>query len=222
MDRVMSRSLSVGYFSTGCRGFVVIIDNTGVMVDDRTDPFWRHLAPMLVLPGFYCPGLPMLFNLNNDFENALRFSRFDDQHLLSTVSAHSFVLDEEAWATAEQCYQAQKFAHNPAYRERIVAAGSAQEAYKLGNRWWPLKRGDFKRVRRVLMTRACYCKAQQNPEVAAFLLGTGEEKLVESSLYDHYWGIGRDLRGLNMLGEVWMDVRKRLRERRAEAANGQK
>lgn len=164
----------------------------------------------------------MLFNISNDFEDALRFSRFDDQHLLSTVSAHSFVLDEETWATAEQCYQAQKFAHNPAYRERIVAAGSAQEAYKLGNRWWPRKRGDFKQVRRVLMTRACYCKAQQNPEVAAFLLGTGEQKLVETALYDHYWGIGRDLRGLNMLGEVWMDVRRRLRERQTEVTDGQK
>jgi len=163
----------------------------------------------------------MLFNIKNDFDEALRFSRFDDGHLLSTVSAHSFVLDEETWATAEQCYQAQKYSNNPDYRARILTAGSAQEAYKLGNRWWPLKRGDFKRVRRVLMTRACYCKAQQNPEVAAYLLGTGDQKLAETSLYDHYWGIGRDLRGLNMLGEVWMDVRRRLRQREAEVANGQ-
>ncbi|MCR6652496.1 MAG: NADAR family protein [Cellvibrionaceae bacterium] len=163
----------------------------------------------------------MLFNLSNDLEEALRFSRFDDQHLLSTISHHTFVLDEETWPTAEHCYQAQKYSNHQAYRDRIAKAGSAQEAHKLGNRWWPLKRGDFKHVRRVLMTRACYCKAQQNPEVAAFLLATGDQKLMETSIYDHYWGIGRDHRGLNMLGEVWMDVRRRLRERQAEMANGQ-
>lgn len=175
---------------------------------------------MLVLPRFLLRGPTMLFNTPNDLEQALRFSRFDEQHLLSTVSAHAFVLDEETWATAEQCYQAQKYSNNQAYRDRIAKASTAQEAHKLGNRWWPLKRGDFKRVRRVLMTRACYCKAQQNSEVAAFLLDTGEKKLVEMSLYDHYWGIGRDLRGMNMLGEVWMDVRRRLRERQEEVSGG--
>lgn len=180
------------------------------------------LFPVLVLRRFSLQSPAMLFNTPSDLEDALRFSRFDEQHLLSTVSAHSFVLDEEIWATAEQCYQAQKYSNNPVYRERIAKAASAQDAYKLGNRWWPLKRGDLKHVRRVLMTRACYCKAQQNPEVAEYLLGTGGQKLVETSLYDHYWGIGRDLRGLNMLGEVWMDVRRRMRERAAEVANGQK
>lgn len=164
----------------------------------------------------------MIFNIANNLEEALRFSRFDEQHLLSTVSPHSFVLDDETWATAEQCYQAQKYSNNPTYRERIAKAATAQEAYKLGNRWWPLKRGDFKHVRRVLMTRACYCKAQQNPEVGEYLLATGEQKIVEISLYDHYWGVGRDLRGRNMLGEVWMDVRRRMRERAAEVADGQK
>lgn len=162
----------------------------------------------------------MLFNIPSEFEDALRFSRFDPQHLLSTVSPHGFVLDEETWPTAEHCYQAQKYFNHPVYRERIINAESAPEAYKLGNRWWPLKRGDFKHVRRVLMTRALYCKAQQNPEVGEYLLATGEQKLVETSLYDHYWGIGRDLRGANMLGQVWMDVRRRMRERAEGTKNG--
>lgn len=176
---------------------------------------------MLVLARFSDPESVMLFPVSNDLEEALCFSRFDEGHLLSTVSDHRFVLDETTWLSAEHCYQAQKFSHNPAYQARIAQASSAQEAYKLGNRWWPLKRGDFKQVRRVLMTRALYCKAQQNPEVGEFLLATGEQKIVETSLYDHYWGIGRDLRGQNMLGQVWMDVRRRMRERLQEIANGQ-
>lgn len=154
----------------------------------------------------------MLFHISNDLEEALRFSRFDDSHPLSTVSPHTFVLEGVTWATAEHCYQAQKFSHKPAYSAEIGAAVTPLLAYRLGNRWWKRKRSDFKKVRRVLMTRAIFCKAQQNPEIARFLLDTGEQKLVETSIYDHYWGIGRDIRGKNTLGEVWMDVRRRLRE----------
>jgi ribA/ribD-fused uncharacterized protein len=155
----------------------------------------------------------MLFHISNELEDALRFSRFDDAHPLSTVSPHGFVLEGVAWLTAEHCYQAQKFSHSPDYSAQIAAAAAPLLAYRLGNRWWRPKRPDFKRVRRTLMTRALFCKAQQNPGIAQFLLGTGEQKLVETSLYDHYWGIGRDLRGWNTLGEVWMDVRRHLREK---------
>lgn len=154
----------------------------------------------------------MLFDIANPLDDALRFSRFDDAHPLSTVSPHGFVVEGSAWATAEHYYQAQKFSHKPDYSAQIAAAAKPLAAYRLGNRWWLRKRPDFKQVRRTLMTRAVFCKAQQNPEIARFLLATGTQKLVETSLYDHYWGIGRDLRGGNVLGEVWMDVRRRLLE----------
>ena len=160
-----------------------------------------------------------MFATPSGLEDALRFSRFDDSHPLSTVSADRFVLEDVTWSSAEHYYQAQKFKNNPAYSARVATAATPLEAYRLGNRWWRPKRKDFKQVRRVLMTRALFCKAQQNPPVADYLLNTGEQKLVETSMYDHYWGIGRDLRGRNTLGEVWMDVRRRLRDGPARAAD---
>lgn len=159
----------------------------------------------------------MLFPTDTRFDGSLRFSRFDDAHPLSTVSPHLFVLEGTSWPTAEHYYQAQKHHHRAALSTAIAAAPTPLLAYRLGNRWWRPKRRDFKRVRRVLMTRALFCKAQQNPDVATYLLNTGEQRIVETSLYDHYWGLGRDLRGKNMLGEVWMDVRRRLREISAPA-----
>lgn len=53
---------------------------------------------------------------------------------------------------------------------------------------------------------------QQHREVRDYLLATGELTILETSLYDHYWGLGRDQRGLNILGHVWMDIRTKLRQ----------
>lgn len=151
-----------------------------------------------------------LFKHSTAFEGALSITRFDLQHPLSTASVFPFVLEQRTWPTAEHYYQSQKFVG--AYRERVAAAESAEQAYRLGNRWFKRKRPDFKSVKRVLMTRALYSKAQQNPVVREALLQSGEQQIIETSLYDHYWGLGRDQRGENMLGKVWMDIRRKLRQ----------
>ncbi|WP_414718121.1 NADAR domain-containing protein [Thiocapsa sp. UBA6158] len=48
-------------------------------------------------------------------------------------------------------------------------------------------------------------------ERAQALLETGDKRIVESNLYDDYWGCCRDGRGLNTSGEILMDVREKLR-----------
>ncbi len=150
-----------------------------------------------------------MFSHNLAYENALSFSRFDTEHFLASHSGPGFELEDRHWPTAEHYYQALKFPEGT-YRERIAAASTAQEAHKLGNVWWRRKRVDFKQVRKTLMTRALYSKAIQNPEVAQALLATGEQLILENSAYEHFWGIGRDQRGNNVLGKIWMDVRKKL------------
>ncbi len=145
------------------------------------------------------------------FDNAVLFGRFDDQHLLSTISAHGFVLDDISWSTVEHYYQANKVLGEQ-LRERIRHTESALQAYKMGNRWFRRKRADFSKVRVLLMTRALYCKTRQNPEVQAFLLATEDHLIAETSQYDHYWGVGRDQRGENQLGKIWMDIRRKLRQ----------
>lgn len=65
-------------------------------------------------------------------------------------------------------------------------------------------------------------KFTQNPALAAYLLGTGDNELVEASPYDRIWGVGlaqSDSRindkslwpGKNKLGQIQMKVRARLR-----------
>lgn len=152
-----------------------------------------------------------MFQPDLTLELALQFSRFDAEHPLAPAALYPFQLDEQSWPTAEHYYQANKF--NSSYRQRVAASATPDEAYRLGNRWFRPKRQDFTRVRLILMTRALYSVASQHREVREYLLGSDERHIAETSLYDHFWGVGRDQRGHNHLGKIWMDIRTRLRTR---------
>lgn len=149
-----------------------------------------------------------MFDPDLRVENALRFSRFDSEHPLAT-SVRSVQLEGEAWRSAEHYVHAM-LAGSPALAEKTKACASALEAYKLNKPWYRSKKPDWKNLRRVYMTRALYTLVQMYPEVKADLMESGQQLLVETSQYDHYWGIGRDLRGENMTGKIWMDIRRKL------------
>lgn len=159
-----------------------------------------------------------MFAHNISYENALSFSRFDSEHFLSPQSPHSFELEGRVWPSAEHYYQFSKF-NEGAYSAKILFAHTAKQAHKLGNAWWRPKRNDFKAVRKTLMTRALYSKTIQNPEIKEALLATADQLILENSAYEHFWGIGRDQRGNNHLGTVWMDIRAKLTAQQADTAS---
>ncbi|QVL50569.1 MAG: NADAR family protein [Thiocapsa sp.] len=134
----------------------------------------------------------------------------DEQNLLSAVSPRPFPLDDAEWPTAEHYVLAMQF-EDPTLKAEIRSALDLLQARKLAKRHKRKIRPDRESVRRVYMTRAIYTRCLSHPESARALLETGDKRIVESSLYDYYWGCGRDGRGLNTYGEVLMDVREKLR-----------
>lgn len=136
-------------------------------------------------------------------------SRSDSSHLLGCWSAHRFVLEDAEWPTVEHYFQASKFT-DAALRERIRLAPTPAGARKLGRRRWHRPRKDWHQIREIMLSRGLYTKCRTYPEVAAALLATDTRKLVENSLYDYYWGCGRDRLGDNRYGHVLMKVRARL------------
>lgn len=143
-------------------------------------------------------------------EEALRFSRFDVDHPLNTC-VREIELEQQVWRSAEH-YLHSMLARKLRWAEKIRLAPTALDAYNLARPWYRSKKRGWKNLRRVYMTRALYTQVQMYPELRDYLLSTGEELIVESSMYDHYWGIGRDQRGENMTGKIWMDIRKKLRQ----------
>ena len=143
------------------------------------------------------------------FDNAILFSRLDENSVLSTVSDHEIFLEEERWKTAEHYFQISSVVREP-IRQKMRELSSGIAVYKLGKPWYRRKRSDFKSVRIALMTRALYTKVQMYEEVRQALVETQDQLIVETSAYDHFWGVGRDQRGENKLGEIWMNIRTRI------------
>ena len=153
----------------------------------------------------------MLFIHDTEKENALQLSRFDVAHPLSSCSPHPITLEEQSWLTCEHYFNAQLVTRESHFQQ-VISAPSGKAAHDFVHPWYRKKVKDWKKKRRVLMSRALYTKAQMYAEVREALLATGDRLILETSLYDHFWGVGRDLRGENMFGRVWMDIRKKLRE----------
>lgn len=151
-----------------------------------------------------------------DNEEAIYFSRTELTQPFGTFSDHPFVLEEKEWPSVEHYFQAMKF-EDAAYQERIRQAESPKQARKLGRTRFKKIRKDWKNVKAVFMTRAVYIKCRTYPEIAERLLKTGKSKMVENSLYDYFWGCGRDRRGENRYGQVLMNVRDKLCEEAHEA-----
>ncbi len=151
-------------------------------------------------------------------DNSLFLSRSDVNEPLSTHSQHGFHLDDADWPSVEHYYQGMKF-ENLEYREKIRQASHPKQARKLGGSRFKRVRKGWKKMRRVVMTRAVYTKCRTHTEVAEQLLATGDLLLVENSAYDYFWGCGRDRRGHNTYGQVLMDVRDKLRQESAAATS---
>lgn len=146
-------------------------------------------------------------------EETIFVHRSDPEEILGCFSNHPFTLDGKDWPSAEHYFQANKFVDtNPGYSEKVRQAKTSKQARKLGTRRFKRIRGDWSKVKRVIMTRALYTKCKAYTNVAQALLETKDSKIMEGSQYDYYWGCGRDRRADNVYGKVLMDVRKKLRD----------
>jgi ribA/ribD-fused uncharacterized protein len=144
-------------------------------------------------------------------EDAVMLTRDDANNPLASYSKHSFELEGETWPSVEHYFQAMKFS-DPVLQQRIREATHPKLAEKVAKRnFWKVRR-DFKKIQQVIMTRGTYIKCKTYPEVAQALLKTGDAQIIEVSLYDYFWGLGRDQRGHNYFGKILMEIRSRLRE----------
>ncbi len=148
----------------------------------------------------------------DDEQDALQLRRSDPDELLGTFSDHPFELENLRWLTLEHYFQSMKFLQDdPIWAERIRLSDSPSEARKLGRKNRRKLRRDWHKVRRVVMTRGLYTKCRTYSHIAEALLQTGNRPIIENSLYDYFWGCGRDRRGDNTYGKVLQDVREKLR-----------
>jgi ribA/ribD-fused uncharacterized protein len=119
----------------------------------------------------------------------------------------------------EREFQAVKHEGHPIRQAIIMHAATPGRAKKLGGLWrltedelaaWNERRID-------VMLELVAKKVDDWPEIAAMLLATTEQTIVEINRHhDNFWGDCSCMRcyhiGQNWLGETWMLIRRRLRE----------
>ena len=120
------------------------------------------------------------------------------------------------FATSEHLYQAAKFGAAPAVQRRIAGAPTAREAAAIGRgaaagldpRWNEQRVNVMRWVLR--MKREANAAA-----IDAALAATGGRVIVEVSTRDPWWGArpeGNRYRGENVLGRLWMELRRQVRD----------
>lgn len=136
----------------------------------------------------------------------------------------AFEAEGQRFATAEHFMMWRKAVlfEDVVTADRIRSATDPEQAKALGRAVTGFDGAVWSEHRCAVVVAGNLAKFGQNPELARFLLGTGEHVLVEASPVDRIWGIGLaadDERatdpgswpGLNLLGFALMDVRARLR-----------
>ncbi|MBZ0290819.1 MAG: NADAR family protein [Anaerolineae bacterium] len=154
--------------------------------------------------------------LEVNLETIYFYSTQDEYGCFSNFSQHGFELDGQYWKTSEHYFQAQKFVGTK-YEEQVRLAKTAKQAAELGRRRdFPLRR-DWERVKDQVMRRAVLRKFETHADIRDILLNTGDSQIVENAPGDYYWGVGKDGSGQNRLGQILMEVRAILREKKQGA-----
>jgi ribA/ribD-fused uncharacterized protein len=102
---------------------------------------------------------------------------------------------------------------------RILAEPDPQQCKILGRGVRPYDDNLWVSKRKRIVFLGCLQKAREHPEVRDYLLSTGNAILVEASERDRTWGVGiakhdpriydmNQWQGANLLGEIWMEVRR--------------
>ncbi|MFM7148480.1 MAG: NADAR family protein [Gemmataceae bacterium] len=134
-----------------------------------------------------------------------------------------FKIDEVTYPTAEHWMMASKarLFGDEGTLQKILATEDPKAAKAMGRLVKNFDDGIWKQHARRLVTEGNAAKFGQNQSLREYLVGTGDQVLVEASPYDDLWGIGlkaTDERaknpatwnGLNWLGFALMDVRTQL------------
>lgn len=163
----------------------------------------------------------------------IRFYRANDVFgEFSNFYPSAITVDGMVYDTVEHLYQTSKFT-DPEYRAIVRESSTPNKAFILGNlrtgaggfKWRTelntliahhrgrgvTIRRDWNEVRESVMRMGLREKFTRHKVLKDLLLSTGDKRLVEDSPRDPYWGVGKDGRGLNRLGELLMELRASLR-----------
>ena len=149
--------------------------------------------------------------LGEDFDSAetkpINFleTRLND---LAPFSAHEVEIDGIAYKTAEHAYQSLRVV--PEARESIMHAKSPMDAWRLGQQAKKEEKLAPNLDKEALMENIFRAKLNQHSDIKLVLQATGDRELIKQYPYDNFWGTGKEGKGENKMGKLWMKLRAEL------------
>ena len=137
------------------------------------------------------------------------YTKTDKYGEFSNFSKYGIEMDGQWWPTVEHYFQAQKFLDEE-HKIKIREAHTSKQAAELGRSSKLPIRSDWEQVKDQIMYEAVLKKFQIHEKLAALLVSTGDQNIVENEPGDYYWGSGKDGSGLNKLGEILVKVRSEI------------
>ncbi len=139
------------------------------------------------------------------------YKEFGELGYLANYSNHGFTKNGVFYKTVEHYYQSEKFS-DPEIKKRIIDADTPKEASNIG-RDRSLKRiEDFKSIKNQVMYEGILEKFRQNRNIAYKLIETRNRDIAEATIDEYYWGIGKDKSGENVIGDILVRVRERIKK----------
>ena len=137
----------------------------------------------------------------------------------------TFTIDGIEYNCAEQYMMAEKarLFKDEDSLDQIMASKNPRDQKAIGRKVKGFVQEEWEAVARDVVTKANLAKFSQDQTLKDFILGTGDDHIVEASPYDRIWGVGiaeDDERiwdkdqwdGKNWLGECLMEVREALQK----------
>ena len=132
---------------------------------------------------------------------------------LNPWSGHQVKIWGKTFPTAEHAYHYRKFTETlPKVANQIRRAPSAWAAMQIERRHKSKSRTDWDQVKAGIMEEILRALVAQNQDVRDVLMATGKKAIIKNAHEDGFWGIGSSGKGQNVMGKIYMQIRKELQE----------
>jgi len=158
------------------------------------------------------PSMDMTSTTCADIRFSMKSSKYS---FLSNFYCSEFIIDGKTYNHVEGYYQSQKFiSYDPKAAKHISTVVSPMACKRIAYKYYfpQAKKIEWdSKLKDKIMIRGLYAKFISSSELLNKLIDTHNDKLIEDSSSDKYWGQDRTGQGDNKLGIMLMQVRSALR-----------
>lgn len=139
------------------------------------------------------------------------YKEFGQLGYLANYANYGFYKNGIYYKTVEHYYQSEKF-NDEQIRMQIINCATPKEASLIGRDRHNKRKDNFKSIKQEVMLTGVLEKFRQNKEILYKLIETRNEPIIEKTIDEYYWGIGKDNSGENNFGKILCQARTLLKQ----------